>query len=279
MEHDIPNPDLSVSLLPYIPTINHEEENNNKSIASTISDKTFVKTSHQPFSSDEESTDDDDDDDDDTIMEESLVADNTENARPLLLTADRSIRRPAPTPVRQDKHSLSNPPSIKKEKVSFREPLCTEDNRSDKPLLLNNNTFDAEKSDYVRPTIVNTSKLPTIASAENEEDEEEKTEVMHQTIVEEKTEVMHQPIEEEKSEIMHQTIQEEKTEVVLQPIEEEEVPKTCKSPIVEQVPIPIAVENNTKRRTTRRTTARPFRECQNGKKDSLKYLSYSSYSR
>jgi hypothetical protein len=130
--------------------------------------------------------------------------------------------------LRDDKHSLSNPPSIKKEKVSFREPLCTEDNRSEKTLLLNNNTFDAEKSDYVRPTIVetcNTSKLPTIAS----EEEEEKTEEIHQTI-------------------------------------EEEVPKTCKSPIVEQVSIPIAVENNTKRRTTRRTTTRLFRESQNGKR-------------
>jgi hypothetical protein len=130
--------------------------------------------------------------------------------------------------LRDDKHSLSNPPSIKKEKVSFREPLCTEDNRSEKTLLLNNNTFDAEKSDYVRPTIVetcNTSKLPTIAS----EEEEEKTEEIHQTI-------------------------------------EEEAPKTCKSPIVEQVSIPIAVENNTKRRTTRRTTTRLFRESQNGKR-------------
>jgi hypothetical protein len=176
MDHDIPNPELSVSLLPYIPTTNPEEEQNNKSIASTISDKTFVKTSLKPFSSDEESDDDDDEDEEDTIIEESLITDNTENARPLLLTADRSIRRPAPPPPpREGKHSLINQPSIEKskiklEKVSFREPLCVELNRSDKTLLLNNNTFDAEKSNFVRPTIVenqNTSKLPTIASAES----------------------------------------------------------------------------------------------------------------
>ena len=174
MDHNIPNPELSVSLLPCIPTANLEEEDqNNKSIASTISDKTFVKTSLRPFSSEEES-DDDDDDDDDTIIEESLIADNTENARPLLLTADRSIRRPAPPP-REEKLSLSNQPSIEKpqikqQKVSFREPLNIEHNRPSKTSLLNKSIPDAEKSNYIRPTIIdnpNTSKLPTIASADS----------------------------------------------------------------------------------------------------------------
>jgi hypothetical protein len=175
MDHDIPNPDLSVSLLPYIPTTNPEEEEeeeqqqNNKSIASTISDKTFVKTSLRPFSSEEESDDDDDDDDDDTIIEESLLANNTENTRPLLLTADRSIRRPAPPP-REEKLPLSDQPSLKKAKVSFREPLDVEHSRSNKTLLLNKSTFDTEKSNYTRPTIVdnpNTSRLPAIASADS----------------------------------------------------------------------------------------------------------------
>jgi hypothetical protein len=166
MDHEIPNPELSVSLLPYIPTVNPEEEEvNNKSIASTISDKTFVKTSLKPFSSDEESDEDDDDDgdDEDTVIEESIIPDETESARPLLLTANRSIRIPT-------SRILSNPPSvekakIKQEKVSFREPL----NTSHKTLLMNNNTFDAEKSNFIRPTIVknsNTSKLPAIPSDE-----------------------------------------------------------------------------------------------------------------
>jgi hypothetical protein len=168
MDQDLPNPDLSVSLLPYIPTINPEEELNNKSIASTISDKTFVKTSLKPFSSEEESDEDDDDDDEDTVIEESIIGDNTENARPLLLTADRSIRRP-PSRDLLNQPSMEKP-KIKKEKVSFREPLIVEQNCPSKTILLNNNTFDAEKSDYVRPTIVNnhnTSKLPTIPSVES----------------------------------------------------------------------------------------------------------------
>jgi len=169
MDQDLPNPDLSVSLLPYIPTTNHEEELNNKSIASTISDKTFVKTSLKPFSSEEESDEDDDDDEDeDTVIEESIIGDNTENARPLLLTADRSIRRP-PSRDLLNQPSIEKP-KIKKEKVSFREPLIIEQNRSSKTILLNNNTFDAEKSGYVRPTIVdnhNASKLPTIPSVES----------------------------------------------------------------------------------------------------------------
>jgi hypothetical protein len=165
MDHEIPNPEFSMSLLPCIPTVTPEEEEeeetevNNKSIASTISDKTFVKTSLKPFSSDEESDEDDDDDDDDedTVIEESIIPDETESARPLLLTANRSIRIPT-TRV------LPNPPSVEKPKVkkevSFREPLDT----SIKTLLANKNTFDAEKSDFVRPTIVenlDTSKLST----------------------------------------------------------------------------------------------------------------------
>jgi hypothetical protein len=168
MDHEIPNPELSVSLLPCIPTVNPEEveeELNNKSIASTISDKTFVKTSLKPFSSDEETDDDDDDDDDDedTVIEESIIPDEIENARPLLLTANRSIRRPT-SRILPNQPSLEKP-KIKQEKVSFREPLIT----PNKTLLANNNTFDAEKSDFVRPTIVenpNTSKLPTIHSDE-----------------------------------------------------------------------------------------------------------------
>ena len=176
MEHDISNPDLSVSLLPCIPTITEEpeeeeeeeEEMNNKSIASTISDKTFVKTSLkpvvkstlEPFSSEEESDEDEDEDDEDTVIEESIIPDETENARPLLLTADRSIRRPPSRVLPNLDKSL-----IKQEKVSLREPL----NTSNRSLLSNNKTFDAEKSNFVRPTIVenpNTSKLPTILSAE-----------------------------------------------------------------------------------------------------------------
>jgi len=43
-------------------------------------------------------------------------------------------------------------------------------------------------------------------------------------------------------------------------------PKACKSPVVEQLPVPAPVESSTKRRTTRRTTTRLFRESQNGKK-------------
>ena len=153
------NPELSVSLLPYIPTVNPEEEMNNKSIASTISDKTFVKTSLKPFSSDEDETDDDDDDDEDTVVEESILPDETESARPLLLTADRSIRRP-PSKVLPSQAS-GEKMKIKQEKVSFREPL----NISQKTLLVNNNTFETE----VRPSFFdqpNTSKLPTILSDE-----------------------------------------------------------------------------------------------------------------
>ena len=187
MEHIIPNPELSVSLLPCIPTVTpeeeepepqpeqpppqeeeeeeaEEEEENNKSIASTISDKTFVKTSLKPtFSSDDDNDEDDDDDDDedeDTIIEDSIIPDETESARPLLLTADRSIRRPPSRVTPNLDKSI-----VKQEKVSLKEPL----NTPNKSLLSNNKTFDAEKSDFVRPTIVepsNTSKLPTILSDE-----------------------------------------------------------------------------------------------------------------
>lgn len=163
MEHIIPNPELSVSLLPCIPTVTPEEEEiNNKSIASTISDKTFVKTSLKPtFSSDnDDDSDDDEEEEEDTIIEDSIIPDETESARPLLLTADRSIRRPPSRVMPNLDKSM-----IKQEKVSLKEPL----NTSNKSLLSNNKTFDAEKSDFVRPTIVelaNTSKLPTILSTE-----------------------------------------------------------------------------------------------------------------
>lgn len=169
-DHQLINPELSISLLPFIPTVNPEEaageEVNNKSIASTISDKTFVKTSLKPFSSDEDESGDEDEDDgeeEDTIIEESIIPDETESARPLLLTANRSIRRP-PSKVLPSQPS-GEKTKIKQEKVSFREPL----NTSQKTLLVNNNTFDTDKSDFVRPSIVdqpNTSKLPTIPSDE-----------------------------------------------------------------------------------------------------------------
>lgn len=125
METDITNADLSVSLLQFIPTENHEE--NNKSIRSTISDKTFVKKSLKPIISEEETDDDEDDDEDNTIIEESLVVDSIENARPLLLTADQSIRI-RDRSSRQEKLSLPNKSleekqKIKQEKLSFREPI------------------------------------------------------------------------------------------------------------------------------------------------------------
>ena len=125
METDMNNPDLSVSLLPFIPTINPEERqaDHNKSICSTISDKTFVKTSLKPFSSEE----DEDEDEESTVVEESFLVDSKENARPLLLTADQSIRIPDRS-SRQEKLSLANKsnediPKIKLEKVSFHEIL------------------------------------------------------------------------------------------------------------------------------------------------------------
>ena len=125
METDLINPDLSVSLLQFIPTINHEEDKNeqNKSIRSTISDKTFVKTSLKPFLTEEET------DEDDTIMEESLVVDSKENTRPLLLTADQSIRirdrSSRPEKLSLPNKSIEDKPKIKQEKVSFKEPIKT----------------------------------------------------------------------------------------------------------------------------------------------------------
>jgi hypothetical protein len=129
METDLTNPDLSVSLLPFIPTINHEEDkdDHNKSILSTVSDKTFVKTSLKPFSSEEET------DDDDTVVEESLMVDSKDNTRPLLLTADQSIRI-RDRSSRQEKLSLLNKSieektKIKQEKVSFKEPIKIRKNK------------------------------------------------------------------------------------------------------------------------------------------------------
>ena len=185
METDITNPDLSVSLLQFIPTVNPEEGEHNRSIRSTISDKTFVKTSLKPIISEEE--EETDEEGDDTVVEESFHVDSKENARPLLLTADQSIR------IRdRSNKSIEDKPKIKQEKISFREPIkirtynqCLlslfvnyffsldnhpERNRLGKTFLLNNNTFDAEKSDYVRPTIVihdETGKLSPIASGDS----------------------------------------------------------------------------------------------------------------
>ena len=165
IDHAIPNSDLSVSLLPYVPATNAEEDKpNNKSVASTISDKTFVKTSHTQFSSDEEATDDSDEDES-TVIEESFISDRIENERPLLLTADRSIRRPISS-VPKEKNSLANllnivKPKIKQEQNSFRELLSSiEYNRSNKTLLLN-----SEKSNEIRRTIIdhpNISKLLSV---------------------------------------------------------------------------------------------------------------------
>lgn len=130
METDALNPDLSVSLLPFVATANPDDDKgkHNRSIASNISDKTFVKTSLRPFSS-EEDEEEDEDAEDGTMMEESLLVDRKEAARPLLLTADQSIRiRDRDRPSRQEKLSLPNRsleerPKVKQEKVSFREPV------------------------------------------------------------------------------------------------------------------------------------------------------------
>lgn len=172
-EHRFEQADLSMSLLPFMPTtyppIEEEEEDGshqsqqqqNKSIASTISDKTFVKTSLKGFSSDEDETDGDDEDDDETIVEDSLVGDAQENARPLLLTADRSIRRPTTISVRGQTPSSER--NIKRENVTFREPLIVESTSPRKTFLLNTNTFDATISNSIRPTIVENEE-PTPSS-------------------------------------------------------------------------------------------------------------------
>lgn len=174
-EHEIPNPDLSTSLLPCIPTIAVEEDKlNNKSVASTISDKTFVKSSLGQFSSDEDSDDDDDDDeedeDDETIIEDSFSTNVVENKRPLLLTADRSIRRLV-TPSRTEKHSLSHimsieQPKIKLEKVSIREALSVENNQT----ITVDTTKRQSKVSFREPLPVNNSQAnKTLTSEENNE--------------------------------------------------------------------------------------------------------------
>ncbi|CAF4662558.1 unnamed protein product [Rotaria sp. Silwood1] len=258
METDITNPDLSVSLLPFIPTMNNDEEKkeHNKSIRSTISDKTFVKKSLKPLASQEGTDDDNDDDDEHTVVEESLIVESKENVRPLLLTADQSIRI-RDRLSRQEKLSLPNKsleekPKIKQEKVSFREPIKihndTERNRLGRTFLLNNNTFDAQKSDYVRPTIVineDAAKLSPIASAESEEEEEEQQQ--QQTDTSRRTE------KRSIDQVLSTSITSNRS-------------KTLKSPIVTQLPPPVptgSLENSNKRRTTRRTTIRLPQDSQN----------------
>ncbi|CAF2880299.1 unnamed protein product [Rotaria sp. Silwood2] len=255
METDITNPDLSVSLLPFIPTINNDEEKkeHNKSIRSTISDKTFVKKSLKPLASEEETDDDNDDDDDDdehTVVEEGLIGDSKENIRPLLLTADQSIRirdrQSGQEKLSLPNKSLEERPKIKQEKVSFREPIKihnnTERNRLGKTFLLNNNTFDAEKTDYVRPTIVindDTSKLSPIASAESEEEEEEEEQ-------QQQTNTSRRPEKRSIDQVLSTSTTSNRS-------------KALKSPIITQLPPPVptgSLENSNKRRTTRRTTIR-----------------------
>ena len=165
MESDVPHSDdLSVSLLPFLPSTTNSDDDKklNKSIGSTISDKTFVKTSLKPFSS-EEDEDDEDEDADETMMEQSFSLDKIDKSRPLLLTADQSIRLQSAENVK-----------IKQEKVSYRPPPTIENAapevRPSKILLSTNPTFKAEKSNFVRPTIVvtnDTSKLSPIASEES----------------------------------------------------------------------------------------------------------------
>ena len=132
-EHRIQQADLSMSLLPFMPSVEgtDQSEQQNKSIASTISDKTFVKTTSKGFSSDEEESDEEDE----TIVEDSFTADAQENARPLLLTADRSIRRPTTVSVR------GQTPSSEMH-VTFREPLNVETTSPRKTSLLNTDTFE-----------------------------------------------------------------------------------------------------------------------------------------
>ena len=196
MDADMTSSDLSMSLLPFIATTHHPDDGqHNKSIGSTISDRTFVKTSLKPFSSEEDEEEEEEGDGDETMMDESLQVDSKERARPLLLTADQSIRLGDGRSSRQEKVSLPNrsskeKPKIKQEKISFREPIQpgkhltsllliltmfpvvfqddpVDKHRSGKLFLSNNPTFNAEKSDYVRPTITisnDASKLSPIAS-------------------------------------------------------------------------------------------------------------------
>ncbi|CAF3418670.1 unnamed protein product [Rotaria socialis] len=254
METDITNADLSVSLLQFIPTVNNDEDKkeHNKSIRSTISDKTFVKNSLKPIASEDETDDDDDDDNEDTIVEESIINNSKERIRSLLLTTDQSIR------IRdrqsgQEKLSLSNKsleekPKIKQEKVSFREPIKinnhnsnVQENHLGKTFLLNNHTFDAEKSEYVRPTIIinnDTSRLSPIASAESEEEEDEQQQQQQPQINTSKR------------------VEKRSIDQVLSTSTTTSRNKTLKSPLVTQLPpaVPIlTLENSNKRRTTRRT--------------------------
>ncbi|CAF0983380.1 unnamed protein product [Rotaria magnacalcarata] len=249
METDITNADLSVSLLQFIPTVNNDEDKkeHNKSICSTISDKTFVKKSLKPITSEDET--DHEDDNEDTIVEESIINNSKEHIRSLLLTSDQSIR------IRdrqsgQEKLSLSNKsleekPKIKQEKVSFREPIKINNHNSNaqqnhlgKTFLLNNHTFDAEKSEYVRPTIIinnDTSRLSPIASAESEEEEDER---------------QHQRINTSKR------VEKRSIDQVLSKSTTTSRNKTLNSPLVTQLPpaVPMpTLENSNKRRTTRRT--------------------------
>jgi hypothetical protein len=160
--------DLSVSLLPFIPTGHlstdnneHKQEQQNKSIVSTISDKTFVKTSSKGFSSDEDTYDDDDDDDDDnqTMLEDSFIHDPKEMARPLLLTADRTIRRTQAStnqaqhdqPVLATLHMKNI--EIEEENTDVCQPSNVEVIQPRTTFLLNTNTFDTNTSNVSRPTI------------------------------------------------------------------------------------------------------------------------------
>ncbi|CAF0850851.1 unnamed protein product [Adineta ricciae] len=276
METDVLNPDLSVSLLPFITTVNPDDEkkSQNKSIRSTISDKTFVKTSLKPFSSEEDM--EDDDEENDTLIEQSFLTDTKESTRPLLLTADQSIRI-RDQPSRKEKVSLPNKSleektKIKREKVSFREPIKIhnantnpERNRLGKTYLLNNNTFDAETSDYVRPTIVithDTSRLSPIASDESEEEEEEKRQ--QQTEHKDK----------------RRKTEKKSTDETLSTSTSANRSRTLKSPVVTQLPPPVPttnLETSNKRRTTRRTTIRLLQDNQNVTSQSAEVPSKSRY--
>lgn len=198
MEIDMPQEDLSVSLLPFLPSNNNTDVENhlNKSTTSTISDKTFVKTSLKPIISETESDADVDEnsENDTTLMEDSLVIDNKEKARPLLLTADQSIRIPNKQSIKKEKLSVPpQPVKIKQEKRSFHQAMETsidiyiqkkksfpviliilddypEKQRNGRTLLSSKPTFNAEKSDFIRPTIIvsnETTRLSPIASEES----------------------------------------------------------------------------------------------------------------
>lgn len=140
--------DLSMSLLPPVttlePVVDHE-----KSMISTISDKTFVKSSVNGFSSSEEE-DEEDYNDDQTVIEESYTAELKESNQPLLLTADRSIRRP---PTIKDWNNLEKL-HVKQERISSFPTRNVEQSPQRKTFLVNMNTFDTTTSSFARPTIV-----------------------------------------------------------------------------------------------------------------------------